>query len=1146
MGAWDVNQKSTQNAAAPLSQANPSSPSRSESESAKRWKISVALLAAGSLALVVGGNFHSWRKAAPLNLAGTAPAASKGEIGKFAERLLKGSSLFRGARANATNELEAAKATKMSGTSLSLPLFFEANRGQTNERVKFLARSSGYTLFVTPTETVFAGALTTAPRGMSPPAEAAADKGPGPAMLRMKLLASNPGSEISGAKELPGKVNYLIGNDPRNWHTGVPLYEEVRSREVYPGIDLVFHGDQQRLEYDFRVSPGADPGRIRFKITGAEKIAVDENGDLLLHAAKTEFRMRKPVLYQQIGERRRPVDGGFSLEAGKLVAFHVGAYDKKLPLVIDPTIIFASFLGGAGTEVPSGQDLDVTNPSAPKLYVSGATTDVTSFSETSTSLEIAPGAGAYGFVAKIDPTTTGSASLDFLTFIGGSLVFTGGTAPCQNLATDMKLDVSGGAGQVEPVLLGQTNCRDFPVTTGGPTTGTDDLFITRLTPSGAGIDGSTLFGGNGSEGLTFGGGASLFVNPEGTIVLSGQTTSTDFATTSNAYSVSLNNGTPGGFDDCFIANLNRSFNVLYLTYVNVGGNTTSGIAATCGVGAVDPAGKIYFGGTIVSATAFNLANGGTGANGFQKTFVGTPGTTPNAFVAVLDPSQSGLNQLTYSTYIAGGGATVVRAGAVDVAHSMAVVVGDTFSNSTTNAPDIPLLNAIQATNNSPAGAGTGFITVIDTTKTGVPSLAASSYFGGSTGSGSTSLRSVAIDAVAGNPPTQRIVVGGQTTATNFPMMNPLQASLVGSQNAVVSVLSVPSPGSTFNMSLLFSTYLGGGVTISGQSESVRGLIADSNHQIYAVGRTPSANFFGNTSPATTVNGFQTTCASCGGGTPADDIVIFVLTPQSGTSVPDLTVTKSHSGNFSQGQSGAQFSITVTNSGTGATVGTVSLADSLPSSLTATAMTGAGWSCSISTLVCTRSDALAGGASYPVITLTVNVAGSAPPSVTNTVVVSGGSETNTANDTASDTATVTSSVGACTDNYTGPSTGAYGTPTNWSTGSVPGIADVACIPSGITVFLNTPLPAANQTISALDNLGILNVSAGPLTVTNNSLANSIVVNGGTLAFNGQLTVSGPFSVIAGTFAGTGEVDLNGAFTWSGGKSICSTLSGSKSA
>src|SRR4029077_1274763 len=275
---------------------------------------------------------------------------------------------------------------------------------------------------------------------------------PLPAMLHMKLLNGNPGPQITGAKELPGKVNYLIGNNPRDWRTGVPMYEEVRSREVYPGIDLVFHGDQQRLEYDFQVAPGADPRRIRFRVTGAGKIAVDENGDLVLKAAKTEFRMRKPVMYQQVGEQRQPVDGGFSLQAGKLVAFRVGAYNKSMPLVIDPIIVFASFMGGAGQEVMGGEDLDVTNPGAPRLFAAGSTTDITTFTEKNSVIGNAPGAGAYAFVAKIDPTTTGAASLNFLTFIGGSLVFTGGTAPCANFATDIKLDVSGGAGQTEPVL----------------------------------------------------------------------------------------------------------------------------------------------------------------------------------------------------------------------------------------------------------------------------------------------------------------------------------------------------------------------------------------------------------------------------------------------------------------------------------------------------------------------------------------------------------------------------------------------------------------------------------------------------------------------------------------------------------------------
>ncbi|HEV2103840.1 MAG TPA: hypothetical protein VGR58_13765, partial [Candidatus Acidoferrum sp.] len=779
-----ANEKSAHEVLEARQQADASVDGLRAGNAARSWKAGVAWLAAGTLVLAGGGAVHSWRKATEAKHPVTTPLAEKSAIGKFAENLLKGTSLLGGLGGDSGKKTAAGKAIKMSGTPLALPLFFEANRGQTDARVKFLARSSGYSLLVSPTETVFASAHTSAPRGaLSPGKFAPADLGER-AVLRMKLLESNPGPEISGIKELPGKVNYLIGNNPREWHTGVPLYEEVRSREVYPGIDLVYHGDQQRLEYDFQVAPGADPGRIRFRIAGAEKVAVDENGDLVLRTGKNEFRMRKPVIYQPDGERRRPVDGGFSLQAGKLVAFYVGAYDKKMRLVIDPTIVYATFLGAAGVEGSGGMDLDVTNSSAPKLFVSGSTSDATTFTETSSLLGTSGSAGDYAFVAKIDPATTGAASLNFLTFIGGSLIFTGGTGPCQNFATDMKVDASGGAGQAEAVVLGLTNCRDFPVTFGGPTTGTDDLFITRLTPSGAAIDNSTLLGGNGSQGLTTSsGGSSLFVNQEGTVVLTGSTTSTNLPTTANAYSVSFNNGTPGGFNDCYTAKLDRSFNILYMTYLNVGGNTTSTVAAGCGVGSMDAAGKIYFGGNIVSATAFSLINGGAGPNGFQTTFTGTPGTTPNGFVALLDPSLIGLNQMTYVTYIGGGAGTVLRAGAVDLVHGMTVVVGDAISGGTTN---IPLLNAFQSTNNALAGATTGMITVIDATKTGAASLVASSYLGGTTNVGFTSIRSVAIDSVPGNPPTQRIVVAGHTTATALPTMNPLQAALVGSQDAFVS------------------------------------------------------------------------------------------------------------------------------------------------------------------------------------------------------------------------------------------------------------------------------------------------------------------------------------------------------------------------
>ena len=260
---------------------------------------------------MTGGTLHNWWKGAAPNVSGIIQREEKGVLGKVAENLLNDTSLLGGAGGDSAKKLVANKTTKMSKAPLSLPLFFEVNRGQTDARVKFLARSSGYTLFMTPTETFFAGAKTSGPRASLTTAMAEPDNEAGSAVLRMKLLESNPGPEISGIKELPGKVNYLIGNDPQKWHTSIPLYEEVRSREVYPGIDLVFHGDEQRLEYDFQVAPGADPRRIRFKVTGAEKIVVDENGDLVLTAEKREMGMRKQVIYQQTGEQGKVVESVF-------------------------------------------------------------------------------------------------------------------------------------------------------------------------------------------------------------------------------------------------------------------------------------------------------------------------------------------------------------------------------------------------------------------------------------------------------------------------------------------------------------------------------------------------------------------------------------------------------------------------------------------------------------------------------------------------------------------------------------------------------------------------------------------------------------------------------------------------------------------
>ncbi len=755
----------------------------------------------------------------------------------------------------------------------SVPLFFESNQGQTDPRVRFLSRSSGYTLFLTPEETVLVESA--ALPGAGNKSGGSRDSKPSPrGVLRMKLLGAHRAQEFVGIGELPGKVNYLIGNHPGGWHTGVALYSQLRAEQVYPGVDLLFHGDQKQLEYDFIVSPGADPNQVAFQIEGAERIELDAQGNLVLHTPENEIAFHKPRVYQPVGGESLPIDGRFVLKGSREVGFEIAAYDRRQPLVIDPTITFATFLGGAGQDDGPGLSLDTSTPGAPKLYVGGATTDDTTFPETGSNVVYLTktGASSYLFIAKIDPTLTGAASLDYLTFIGGGTPFAGTSSPCYNLLGLIALETINST--VEPLIGGMTSCQDYPVTQSTPTTGANDLVLTRLKPTGAALDLSEFFGGNGAE-L----GGYIVVGNSGDIVLSAATSSTNLPFTTGAYATKLDNGGAGDTVDCFVAKLDSSFNVLYLTYLNVGaGETISGLSSGEGFhcGALeDSTGKIIAAGETVSSTDFSGVSGQP--NGFQTTFQGTS----DSFVMRLDPSLSGTNELVYSTYLGGGGTTVPNYAISLTGTNLFAISGNTTSGESGTPPNIPLSNSYQTTNNADPSSvkGTGYVTIIDTTKTGFASLVCSTYLGGTLGD--EKVQGMAYDPVSGNFSTLRLILGGQTSSTTFPTLNPLQSSLFGGQDSWVAAMNVPTtrPGPAATLS--FSTYLGDGFEPSGdhKHETIMGLVVDASHNIYARGRSasPSPYFFGNTSPATTVNGFQTACESCTGlSTALDDVVVFLL------------------------------------------------------------------------------------------------------------------------------------------------------------------------------------------------------------------------------------------------------------------------------
>ena len=312
-----------------------------------------------------------------------------------------------------------------------LPLRFEANIGQVASEAKFLARAKGGTVFLTNDEAVLSiGSKDQLSDDAMGPAA------PSRAVVRMRTIGANPLSAPEGFEVLPGITNYLTGSDPAGWRTGVTSYAGVRYREVYPGIDQVFHGKNSALEYDFEVAAGADPSRIGMSFDGANATRIDSaTGDLVLATAVGEVRQAKPTLYQDIDGARRPVSGGFAL-AGARVGFTVGDYDRHLPLVIDPVIAYSALFGGTGDEEVAGVAVDASGAA----YVSGTT-----FSPD------------FPTQAAYQPTGTDGMFVTKLTADGSSLVYStylGQGAQAAGIAVD-----STGAAYV----AGSTAAPDFPM-----------------------------------------------------------------------------------------------------------------------------------------------------------------------------------------------------------------------------------------------------------------------------------------------------------------------------------------------------------------------------------------------------------------------------------------------------------------------------------------------------------------------------------------------------------------------------------------------------------------------------------------------------------------------------------------------------------
>ncbi len=539
--------------------------------------------------------------------------------------------------------LPAAAATdaRVSESYGKLPLQFEANRGQTHKDVRFLSRGAGYSLYLTAGEAVLVlsepdADATRDARGTQ--ARSGAKAHGKSVALRMSLVGAARKPVVTGVDELPGKANYFIGKDRSKWRTNVPTYAKVQYENIYPGIDLVYYGNQRQLEYDFVVAPGADPKKIVLGFKGAEKLQIDAEGNLVLHAAGADLRQHKPIIYQQIDGVRHEIAGGYVRKGANRVGFQVAAYDASRPLVIDPTLSYSTFLGGGGSDMA----WRVAADSDGNAYVTGQTTSF-DFPTTSGAFQTVHGFDNDVFVTKLNPS--GSA-LAYSTYLGGNNVDAG---------NGIAVDANGNA-----YVTGFTSSTDFPTTPGAFRAVSGGGFVTKLDPAGSSLVYSTYL--NAPIG-------AIAVDAQGNAYVTG-TAGTDFQTTPGAFQPAL-----AGSFDAFVAKLNPpGSGLVYSTYLG-GTNEDHGKGI-----AVNAAGNAYVTGYTSSS------NFPTTPDAFQPALADQPGLVDveDVFVTILNTAGSAP---VYSTYLGGAVGDTGQGIAVDAANN-AYVTGGTASSNFPTTPGV--------------------------------------------------------------------------------------------------------------------------------------------------------------------------------------------------------------------------------------------------------------------------------------------------------------------------------------------------------------------------------------------------------------------------------------------------------------------------
>ena len=638
----------------------------------------------------------------------------------------------------ASNSIVPDHQASLEATFYSMPLVFTENQGQWPDSILYRASAGGVTMWFTPTGAYYQFirriARTENAAGIFP--KHPLDKsGKEPdslefSMIKDEIVGANLNPSAKGHSLMEYKCNYFIGNEPDKWRTRVPNYESIQYQEVYPGIDLKYYGNGRQMEYDFIVSPGADYRQIQIRYDGAESLTLEENGDLIIKTAFGELRELQPRIHQIVEGRKVAIAGNYVLGPNNTFSFELDCpYNPELALVIDPPLVYSSYLGGSGEDI--GYDIAVDAAGA--VYVMGNTASpifptLDPFQTDQVSFDV--------FVSKLNNSGSG---LVYSTYLGGNQF---------DLGRGIAVDAAGAA-----FVTGSTSSTDFPTLNSYQNDQGDyDIFVTKLSSAGSSLVYSTYLGGSSIGFGSFANdkGNGIAVDAAGAAYVTGTTTSSDFPTL-NPYQ------TYQGAYDVIVAKLNSAGSgLVYSTYL--GGSDWdlgNGIA-------VDAAGAAYVGGISFSDNFPTFDQ-------YQTDQAGE-----DAFVTKLSGTGS---SLVYSTYLGGNGGDTGFDIAVDFDECV-------YVTGYTSSTDFPTLNPYQ-TYQGPVGFIDAYVTKFSSAGN---SLVYSTYLGGRNSSGSANEEGygIAVDAAGA------AYVTGYTNSTDFPILYPYQTYQGGGDVFVTKLSSTGS------------------------------------------------------------------------------------------------------------------------------------------------------------------------------------------------------------------------------------------------------------------------------------------------------------------------------------------------------------------